>query len=180
VGPLELRDLETAIAYLKKTKPDETRRLGIYGHSLGAAVAIVGAARHPELEAVIAESPFCRTTLTVARFARLFYGIPAFPFMTLALFLAGLRLGVSIRSFAPIEEIGKIAPRPLLLIHAERDLRMPLENMRELFAAAGEPKELWIVPGADHGEPWMVAKEEFERRIVGFFVNAFGGNSENY
>ena len=61
-GRLELRDLESAIAFLKRTKPEATRRLGIYGHSLGAAVAIVGAARHPELEAVIAESPFSRAS----------------------------------------------------------------------------------------------------------------------
>jgi len=173
LGPLELRDLECAMAHLKQTKPDETRRLGIYGHSLGAAVAIVGAARHSDLEAVIAESPFSRVSFTVERFARIFYGIPAFPFMTLALFLAGLRAGVSIRSFAPAEEIGKIAPRPLLLIHAQRDLRMPLGEIRALLAAAGEPKELWIVPGSDHGEPWMVAKAEFERRLVGFFQKAF-------
>jgi pimeloyl-ACP methyl ester carboxylesterase len=175
LGPLELRDLECAIAFLKRTKPEATQRLGIYGHSLGAAVAIVGAARHAELEAVVAESPFSRAPLTVVRFARIFYGIPEFPFMTLAFFLAGLRVGVSVRSFAPIEEIGKIAPRPLLLIHAERDLRMTLGEMRALLAAAGEPKELWIVTGADHGEPWMVAKEEFERRLVDFFEKAFGG-----
>jgi pimeloyl-ACP methyl ester carboxylesterase len=173
LGPLELRDLESAITFLKRTKPEETRRLGIYGHSLGAAVAIVGAARHPELEAVIAESPFSRASFAVVRFARLFYGIPAFPFMAIALFLAGLRLGVSVRSFAPVEEIGKIAPRPLLLIHAERDERIPLNDMRALMEAAGEPKELWVAPGAGHGEPWMVAKEEFDRRLVGFFRKVF-------
>ena len=42
LGPLELKDLESALAYLKREKPDASRRLGIYGHSLGAAVAIVG------------------------------------------------------------------------------------------------------------------------------------------
>ena len=173
IGPLELKDLESAMAFIRRTRPEATRRLGIYGHSLGGAVAIVGAARHPELEAVIAESPFASTVTTVERFARIFYGIPAFPFMTLALGLAGLRLGVSIRAFSPQKEIGRIAPRPILLIHAERDLRMPAEDMQALLAAAGEPKELWVAPGADHGEPWMVDKEEFENRLVEFFGKAF-------
>jgi pimeloyl-ACP methyl ester carboxylesterase len=173
LGPLELRDLESAMAFIKQAKPEATRHLGIYGHSLGGAVAIVGVARHEELEAVIAESPFASTTRTIGRFSRIFYGIPEFPFMTLAVMLAGFRLGVPIRNFSPVREIGKIAPRPILLIHAERDLRMPYEDMRALMAAAGEPKELWVVPGADHGEPWMIAKDEFETRLVGFFRKAF-------
>jgi len=137
----------------------------------GPAVAIaaeIGAARHPELEAVIAESPFSRAEGAVKHFAKLFYGIPAFPFMSLALVLAGWRLGVSVRTFAPIEVIGKIAPRPLLLIHAERDERIPLNDTQELMAAAGEPKELWIAPGAGHGEPWMVAKEELKTNWSAF------------
>jgi pimeloyl-ACP methyl ester carboxylesterase len=173
VGPLELRDLECALAFIKQAKPEATRRLGIYGHSLGGAVAIVGAARHPELEAIIAESPFASATVTIGRFSRIFYGIPEFPYMAFAVILAGLRLGVSIRNFSPLKEIGKIAPRPIFLIHAERDFRIPYEDMQALMAAAGEPKELWVVPGADHGEPWMVVKNEFEKRLVEFFRKVF-------
>ena len=172
LGPLELKDLESALSFVKAAKPEATRRLGIYGHSLGAAVAIVGAARHPELLAVAAESPFVRTRRTVSYFSRHFYGIPEFPVMYLALFLARLRLGVSLWNFSPIDEIGKIAPRPLFVIHAERDERMPMSDTEALMAAAGEPKELWVVPGAGHGEPWFVAKEEFDRRLSGFFKNA--------
>lgn len=173
LGPLELKDLESALEYLRQTKPEASRRLGIYGHSLGAAVAIVGAARHPELEAVVAESPFSRTVSTVGHFSEVFYGIPAVPFMHIAILLAGIRLGVSIKGFAPVEEIGKIAPRPLLIIHAERDLRMPKSDIEALMAAAGEPKELWVVKGAEHGEPWLVAKQEFEKRLMEFFRKAF-------
>ena len=39
--------------------------------------------------------------------------------------------------------------------------------------AAGQPKELWVVPGADHGEPWTVAKEEFDQRLVDFYRKVF-------
>ena len=173
LGPLELKDLESAVAFIKGTKPQATRRLGIYGHSLGASVAIVAAAHHPEFEAVVAESAFARTRKTIAYFARLFYGIPEFPFVVLALLLVRIRLGISLWNFSPVDEIGKIAPRPIFLIHAERDQRMPTSDTNALFAAAGEPKELWVVPGADHGEPWMVAKEEYDRRMVDFFRRVF-------
>jgi pimeloyl-ACP methyl ester carboxylesterase len=173
LGPLELRDLDNALEFLKKTKPDASRRLAIYGHSLGAAVAIVGAAQHPELEAVAAESPFIRTRDTVTRFAKVFYGIPKFPFMYLALFLSQLRLWVSLWNFSPIDHVGRIAPRPFFVIHAERDLRMPTSDMNQLMAAAKDPKEMWTAAGADHGEPWLVAKEEYEKRLVEFFRKVF-------
>ena len=173
LGPLELKDLDSALDYLKKAKPAATRRLAIYGHSLGAAVAIVGAARHPELEAVAAESPFTRTRDTVTRFAKVFYGIPKFPFMYSAIFLARLRLGVSLWNFSPIEVIGQLAPRPFFLIHAERDMRMPTSDMNAMMAAAKDPKEMWTAAGADHGEPWLVDKEEYEKRLVDFFKKVF-------
>jgi uncharacterized protein len=173
LGPLELRDMKSAVAYLKASRPEACRRLAVYGHSLGGAVAIVGAAELPVIEAVAAESPFSYISRTVRRFSSLYYGIPYFPFIPLALFFTSLRLRVPVGSFAPAESIGKIAPRPVYLMHAERDLRMPLEDHEILWKAAGEPKERWIIPGADHGEPWLVAKDEYERRLVGFFQKVF-------
>jgi fermentation-respiration switch protein FrsA (DUF1100 family) len=40
---------------------------------------------------------------------------------------------------------------------------------RELFRAAAEPKELWIVPGAGHGGYGAAAGGEYERRLIAFF-----------
>jgi len=43
-----------------------------------------------------------------------------------------------------------LSPRPLLVLHGDGDTVVPPENARILFRAAGEPKELKIIPGADH------------------------------
>jgi uncharacterized protein len=169
LGPLELEDMRAAIDFLKKRYPEASRHLGVYGFSLGAAVGLVGAARFPEIEAVVAESAFPSISRTVRHFARLFYGIPYFPFVPLALFFTSVRLGMRIGTFAPAEEIGRISPKPLLLIRAERDVRMPADDAEALWAGARDPKEQWIVAGADHGEPWMIAREAFESRLVDFF-----------
>lgn len=173
LGPLELKDFESAMTFIKNQKPEATRRLAVYGHSLGAAVAIVAAARHPELEAVAAEDPFSFISKTVRHFAHVFYGIPYFPFIPLALFFTSLRLRMRIGEFAPANVIGEIAPRPIFFIHAERDLRMPPSDIQALWEAAKPPKELWVAPGADHGESWLVDKAEYERRLVGFFKKVF-------
>jgi hypothetical protein len=44
----------------------------------------------------------------------------------------------------------RVAPRPLLLIHGELDRRLPPECSEYVYARAGRPKELVILPGAKH------------------------------
>ena len=173
LGVLELRDLAGALTFLRETKPQETRHLGIYGHSLGGAVAILGAAEHPELEAVAAESPFASVRGTIAHFAGVFYGLPVFPFVWLSMQITALRLRVPYGNANPVEQIGKIAPRPIFIIYGDRDKRMPMSDFNALWAAAGDPKESWIAKGADHGDPWLLYRDEYESRLVGFFKKAF-------
>lgn len=173
LGPLELRDMESALKWLKDNKSKESRRLAVYGHSLGAAVAIVAAGSHPEIEGVAAESPFAFISNTVRHFAWTFYRLPYFPFVPLSLFFTSLRLGMRIGDFAPAESIGQIAPRPIYLIAAEKDRRMPMSDAKILWENAREPKEQWVVPDAGHGEPWIMYREEYERRLMGFFEKVF-------
>ncbi|MEZ5101790.1 MAG: alpha/beta fold hydrolase [Thermoleophilia bacterium] len=53
--------------------------------------------------------------------------------------------------FAPDELAGRIAPRALLLIAAEGDVVVPIEQAESAFAHAGEPKRLVRLPaGVDH------------------------------
>jgi len=174
LGPLELEDFRQAFRYIRQTHPDATRRMGIYGHSMGAAVAITGAAETPELEGVIAENSFAHIGSTIRRFARIFYRIPYFPFVPLTMLFASWRLGVRVGVFAPVTVIGKIAPRPILMLHGELDRRMPKADVRALWEAAKEPRFLWAIPGAGHGDAWMVVREEYEKRLVQFFEPVFG------
>jgi hypothetical protein len=46
--------------------------------------------------------------------------------------------------------VGKIAPRPLLLIHAAKDSVTPTEQSIEMFKRAGQPAELHLFSGVDH------------------------------
>lgn len=173
LGPLELADFRVATRFVREKWPAHSRRLAVYGHSLGGAIAIMGAAENRELEVVAAESPFARITDTMERFTRLFHGIPTFPFLWLGMIWAEKRVKAPIRSFAPVNVIGQISPRPLFIIQGSRDRRMPESDYDALWKAAKEPKESWIVPGADHGDPPIIARAEFDRRLVAFFEKYF-------
>ena len=46
--------------------------------------------------------------------------------------------------------VGRIAPRPLLLVTTEDDRLVPPEESRSLYAHAGEPKKLVVLEGYGH------------------------------
>jgi uncharacterized protein len=56
----------------------------------------------------------------------------------------------SMFDFRAEEVIGKMAPRPLLLIHAANDSVTPTEQSIEIFKHAGQPSELHLFAGLDH------------------------------
>ena len=52
----------------------------------------------------------------------------------------------------PIENIPKVAPTPVYMIHGTRDVIVGVEHSRRLYAAAAEPKRLEIIEGGSHAE----------------------------
>jgi fermentation-respiration switch protein FrsA (DUF1100 family) len=56
----------------------------------------------------------------------------------------------SMFDFRADEVVGKIAPRPLLLLHAANDSVTPTEQSIEMFKRAGQPTELHLISDADH------------------------------
>jgi alpha-beta hydrolase superfamily lysophospholipase len=76
----------------------------------------------------------------------------------------------------PRASVPDIAPRPLLLIAGDADTTVPSALSEELYARASEPKTLWIVHGAEHGEYARAAGPEYARRLVAFFDGALLGS----
>ncbi|MFC1977493.1 alpha/beta hydrolase family protein, partial [Chloroflexota bacterium] len=54
------------------------------------------------------------------------------------------------RLVSPIKYVAGIAPRPLLLVHGNRDETVDVSDAYKLHTGAGEPKQLIIVDGAGH------------------------------
>jgi fermentation-respiration switch protein FrsA (DUF1100 family) len=56
----------------------------------------------------------------------------------------------SMYSFMANEVVGRIAPRPLLLLHPADDTVTPTEQSIDLFQHARQPADLHLVAGVDH------------------------------
>lgn len=60
------------------------------------------------------------------------------------------RFFYDLRKHDPLKDAAAISPRPLLVIHGSADQSVPVEEARQLYDRAKEPKKLLIVEGADH------------------------------
>jgi len=163
-GPRESEDVSAAVAFVREQRG--IPRVAALGTSLGGAAVLLAAARDPDIAAVIAENPWARI-LHVMRIA------PARPWFVPELLLRGIRatafwrLGI-LGTPEPLDAVGRIAPRPLLLLHGEADRLVPVSDSRALLAAAGEPAELWTLPGAGHGALYETDPEGYRERVLGF------------
>lgn len=170
---LEIGDLEAALAHLKATRPAAARRVALYGMSMGASVCLWVAAHRPEIAGVVAESPFGSYREVVVRFGKMFYNFPRVPFALITLWATRWRLGFDPQDHSPLGVVHRIAPRPVFLMQGDRDARMPVLEGERLFAAAREPKTLWTVPGANHGEVAEIGGREYRRRLLDFYAGLF-------
>ena len=58
---------------------------------------------------------------------------------------------------------------PVLLVHGTDDTFVPVEMSYENYKACAGPRRLLVVPGADHGMSYYVAREEYEKTALEFF-----------
>lgn len=150
------RQVEDLAAVVGWARMGGYRRIILNGRSFGGATVLAYAAGDPRIAAVC-------TWAAVARPLRLFGGsaeeeiVPDGPGEKELTFDDGsgsLRLRGSFfrdlqRYNLPGSTAG-ITPRPLLLVHGTADEIVPVDEARLLFGAAGEPKQLALIEGADH------------------------------
>jgi dipeptidyl aminopeptidase/acylaminoacyl peptidase len=166
-GDAESRDVDAAIRFVQGTLG--VRQVGVIGHSVGAASAILSAARNPAVGAVVAVAPFnCVAEIWQT-------SSPSWvPDLVLnwALWVAEKTRGFQREEVCPLKVVDQIAPRPLLLIHGTADQRITEEQVRRLYAAAAEPKSLWLVQGATHGGIRSPVLDKLAPDVIAFFDGA--------
>lgn len=164
LGYFERLDAAAALAYAQ-AQPG-VRHVVMWGQSMGGATAILAAAEQPAIEAVIVDSVFTTLAETINT---------AVPIPVLRPFIrpfAEAEAGISVDRVRPIDEISRIAPRPIFIIHGADDTAVPPDSGPRLYAAAGEPKALWIIAGARHVGGYRLDPATYETRVIAFLADA--------
>lgn len=165
-------DLLAALDFLRARGIE---RVGLYGLSMGGAIALSTAPLSPMVVGVVSDCAFAELWHVVRHSVskRGIPGIVASLVGWLVVMIASLHLRANLFSADPSRAVGHIAPRPIFLMHAADDDDAPVEEGRRLYAAAREPKELWVVPNATHREIESVARDEYRKRVIEFFDRVF-------
>lgn len=167
-GYNEVHDVAAALAWLQNQPGVDPDRIGMLGESMGAVTAIRAAAQLPQIKAVVAASPYADLAEAIRNVWR-GTGLPAFPFVPLQIAMGELQTGLDLADLQPLEDVAAISPRPILILAGGQDPITGPEAGARLYAAAGEPKDLWFEPEAGHLSFLTIYPEEYERRVVGFF-----------
>ena len=165
LGFRERADLKRILDFLES---HGTTAVGVFGFSLGGAVALLTAAEDPRIRAIVAYAPFA----DLRALGRELYGwmwLGRYPFVEAMLIWSRLLLGADITRPSPVEAAARVTV-PVLLVHSRQDEQIPFRHAAQLQAAlAGNPRaEFEFMDRGRHGE----LPPGFESRLARFLRRA--------
>jgi hypothetical protein len=133
---LVYEDAEAAWTYLTQKRKIAPKNIFLYGQSLGGAIAIEMAARHPDIAGVIVEGAFTSVRAVID-------GVSLYRLFPVDLILT--------QRFDSLSKVRSLK-MPILFIHGTADEVISARMSQELYQAASEPKQLLLVPDAGHND----------------------------
>jgi len=167
-GYYEKNDVTAAITYLKGLKRFRLGKVGIFGTSMGAAVAIQAAAIDSRIAAVVAEACFTDLRTIMVDYQRRIAKLPWHFLRNVAMSRAQKIARFKAWDVSPLEEV-KHLTIPLFFIHGTADALINYEYSKTLYHHARDPKELLLVPGANHTDIWEIGGHVYQSRLLSFF-----------
>jgi len=190
-GQKEYRDVLGAWVWLQEHHGVDPDRIGVMGHSMGAATVAMAFAEEPRLKTAWLDSSYTsldeviKTELSFAGFPQwLLYG---------TVWMARLAGGIDLTDRPPILAAERVGDRNLMIVHNRQDERIPIwhgERMCEVAKASATAKghvECWftdvsrVVKGApgDGHSGHVVAhhadREIYASKLLGFFTTTLRG-----
>jgi dipeptidyl aminopeptidase/acylaminoacyl peptidase len=164
-GRGERAALVAAVDWLSRRPEVDSTRIGGFGLSIGGYILLQAAVAETRLRAIVLVSTPADIVEEV-RLASNRWGLLS----ELPAVWALRRSGMPVDELRPPEVIASISPRAVFLLGGERDNWVPPASVRELFAVARDPRQLWIVPGGGHADFARAAPQEYAEQLNRFFA----------
>lgn len=143
-------------------------RIGVFGTSMGAAIAIQAAGIEHRIEAVVAEGCFTNLRTITVDYQKRLLRLPWHFLRNIAIKRAEGMAKFRHHDVSPLKAVPGVRA-PILFIHGTADTYIKYQYSQKLYAAANQPKELFLVDFANHTDVHSVGKSEYEEKIIGFF-----------
>ncbi|MDF2523096.1 MAG: alpha/beta hydrolase family protein [Clostridiales bacterium] len=172
-GFFEKDDLLGAVKYVKARG---TKQIYLIGFSTGASASILAAAQSPDINAVIADTPYSDLDKFLEDSLQEWTKLPALPFNKITAYSLRLLAGFNPSEVSPRNAITNLSPKPLLLIHTEGDKLIPSSNSRELYNTYSKinpgKAELWETQGSEHISSYEKYPQDYMDKVLKFLDNS--------
>lgn len=144
--PRFAEDIEHALDWLEKQPGIDRKRIGLVGHSVGAAAAMLAASRRDGLAAVVGIAAFAHPDAVMRRMLGA-WRVPYIPFGWYVLRYVQYVIGFRFDDIAPLNTLGRVRC-PVLLVHGTEDAMVPVAEARALHARYPDTCRLLLVKGS--------------------------------
>ncbi|HIE14241.1 TPA: alpha/beta fold hydrolase [Candidatus Bathyarchaeota archaeon] len=158
IYPEYIYDLHAAIDFIKKRPEVDSKRIGLFGRSMGAVIILSTVSQRDDIAAVMVDGAFTTMAEVLGKLSavddwgyRIPHGYPA--------------------ELEPLWAAKKIKAA-VFLVTGENDDRCTADMARRIYANLNAPKEIWIVPNSGHkidNMPPIIATDEYRKRVYKFF-----------
>jgi pimeloyl-ACP methyl ester carboxylesterase len=175
-GYYEKFDIKAVVDAVEKRNLG-TDNIGIWGYSLGGAVALQTLAICPELKFGIIESTFSDYPTIAHEYTRRFSGFDYAPLTDYLITRSGSMADFKPEEVVPAESCKKITC-PIILSHGTDDKRINIYHARINFEnLASNDKELITIEGATHLNLHEIGGEEYFEKVFAFLENRYVENN---
>jgi len=172
IGHLERHDVVSAVNYAKQHHPGEP--LGIVGFSMGGAATLLS--KVTGIDGLVLEAAYPTIRLAILNRVKAKVGRAAFLPAQMLLLQFAPRMGVSHTEMRPIDHLPHV-DCPVFIMAGTADPHTTVADTESMFAAAAEPKRLWMVEGAGHEDLYDFAPDEYESRLLRFLDEFLRGGA---
>ncbi|SMC19072.1 hypothetical protein SAMN02745857_00631 [Andreprevotia lacus DSM 23236] len=136
---------------------------------MGGAASVLGPAPLA-VDAQVLESVYPSIEDAVADRLQMRLGLPGRWLAPLLYWQLPLRLGVSPSALRPIEAIARVRC-PLLVMAGSTDQHTTMAEAQRPYAAAPQPKSLWVVEGAAHQDLYHYAPDDYRAPVLALLAS---------
>lgn len=141
----------------------------LHGLSMGASTVLMtsGEDLPPQVKAIVADSPYTSVNDLFSYQLKRMFHLPSFPIIPTLNLVTKSKAGYSVYEASALDQVKKTSI-PILYMHGEADTFVPTELTKKLYEQTNSKADILTFPGANHGEGYVIAKDEYLAKLHEF------------